>query len=89
MLQKLIAIYSCMIEDKPLLEEHIGRFVCEQLFKSNKNFNDLALNKLTDNDHKDLSKMSDIILKILRVGLDANEKDDFKYLVFSRQVVDS
>lgn len=63
-----------------MLEEEIGRLICEELFKHKKSFYELQISKLADEDHKDYSLVGSILLKVIRTGLEANEDtlDDFK-----------
>jgi hypothetical protein len=53
LLNKIIAVYSCIIEEKPLLEEEIGRLICTLLYKHNKKITDLNFNNINDKDHSD------------------------------------
>lgn len=57
----------------PKLEDEIGSFICNQLMKNNITLDQLQLDKLKDDDHEDLSKVSNIFLNIAQVGIEFNE----------------
>jgi len=65
---KIICAYSSIFDEKPMLEDDIGRLICGELFKARKNFSDLGVSRLADEDHSDLSQVGAILLKIIRTG---------------------
>jgi len=70
---KIICAYSSIFEEKPMLEDEIGRLICGELFKAKKSFSDLGVSILNDEDHSDYSRVGDILLKIIRTGTEFNE----------------
>lgn len=57
----------------PMLEDQIGVFICDQMFKNGVRFEDLNFDKIKDDDHVDLSKVSSIFLKIVSIGIEFDE----------------
>lgn len=73
MLKKVIAVYSCIVDDVPMLEDEIGSFICHHMIKNKINLDQLQFDQIKDDDHKDLSKVSYIFLNIVKIGIEYNE----------------
>jgi hypothetical protein len=72
-----------------MLEDEIGSFICEQLFKNNLHMELLDIDKIKDEDHQDLTKISNIFLNIVIKGIEFNEDkpDNTLYLYYSYQAI--
>jgi len=76
MLRKVIAVYSCIVDDVPMLEEEIGLFICDQLLKNQIDLNRLNIGNIKDDDHNDYTKVSSIFLNIVSKGISCEDDNN-------------
>lgn len=77
------------MDDVPMLEEEIGTFICEQLYKNNLHLENLDISNIKDEDHKDNTKICNIFFNIVKKGIEFNEDKPSTciYLYYSYQAI--
>jgi len=76
MLKKVIAVYSCIVDDVPMLEEEIGLFICDQMLMNQIDLNKLNIGNIKDDDHKDMTKVSSIFSNIVSKGISCEDDNN-------------